>query len=95
MDIMHDAFDDNGIFFIKDDDKKVAEMTYSLLDPDTMIINHTWVDDSLRGKNIGYLLVDKGAVFAREHHYKIIPLCPFANAVFKKKKEEYKDVLKP
>ena len=83
------------MFFIRGNDKNIAEMTYSLSEPDIMIIDHTWVDDSLRGKNVGYQLVDKGAVFAREHHYMIIPLCPFANAVFKKKKEEYKDVLKP
>jgi len=29
----------------------------------------------------------------RKNNLKAIPLCPFANAVFKKKKDEYKDVL--
>jgi uncharacterized protein len=57
-----------------------------------MIIEHTEVSDELRGQNIGYELVHTGVEYARTHHLKIIPLCTFANAVFKKK-PEYKDVL--
>ncbi len=59
-----------------------------------MIINHTEVDDSLKGKNVGYQLVNAAAGFARLNHLKNFPLCPFANAVMKKKKAEYADVLR-
>jgi len=50
-----------------------------------MIINHTDVDELLKGKNIGNQLVNMAADFARAHHYKIFTLCPFANAVMKKR----------
>ena len=38
-------------------------------------------------KNAGYQLVSAAVEYARENAIRIIPLCPFANSVFKKKSE--------
>ena len=84
----------NGSFFVEEDDIQLAEMTYSLSGADTMIIDHTEVDDSLKGKNVGTQLLNKAVEYARANNLKIIPFCPFAKAVLEKKREEYKDVLK-
>ena len=81
-----------GMFFVETDDNILAEMTYNLPSPDKMIIEHTEVSDELRGQNVGYELVHTAVEYARTHHIKIIPLCPFASAVFKKK-PEFADVL--
>ena len=59
-----------------------------------MIIDHTEVSDGLRGKNVGYQLVHAAVDYARTHDIKILPLCPFAKAVFDKKAEEFADVRK-
>ncbi|MEP6710911.1 MAG: GNAT family N-acetyltransferase [Ferruginibacter sp.] len=83
-----------GKFFIEKDGEELAEMTYTLAAPDIMTIDHTEVSDDLRGKKIGYQLVQRGADYAREKHFKIIPLCLFASALFKKKPAEFADVLK-
>jgi len=93
MIIQHEEINHKGSFFIKQEDVLLAEMTYSIKDNNIMIINHTEVDDSLKGQKIGYLLVQHGVDFARSNHYKIIPLCSFAKVVFEKKKEDYSDVL--
>ncbi len=82
----------DGMFFIEVENEKLAEMDYSL-SPGIMTIIHTEVDEKLKGKNVGNQLVNHAANYAREKNLKIIPLCPFANAVFTKRKEEYKDVL--
>ena len=81
-----------GSFFVGDKENPLAEMTWSLPSPDKMIIEHTEVSDELRGKNIGYQLVNAAVEYARTNNIKIIPLCPFANSVFKKK-PEWQDVL--
>lgn len=94
MQINHTQNGSKGSFFIKDGEDIDAEMTYSMAGESLMIIDHTEVSDKLRGKNIGYELVQAGVDFAREQHLKILPLCPFAAAVFKKKHSEYSDVLK-
>lgn len=94
MDILQKQQDTKGSFYIDQNGEIVAEMTYSMASEHLMIIDHTEVADSLRGKNIGYQLVKKAVDFAREKQIKIIPLCPFAKAIFTKKHDEFKDVLR-
>lgn len=90
--IQHNEDGDRGVFFIEDESKaRVAELTY-LEKKGVLIIDHTEVDDSLRGKNIGYQLVEAAVAHARENSLKIRPLCPFAKAVIDKR-PEMQDVL--
>jgi uncharacterized protein len=81
-----------GSFYIGVQDKPLAEMTYTMPSAEKMIIDHTEVTEELKGQKAGYQLVQAAVDYARTHHIKIIPLCPFAAAVFKKK-TEYGDVL--
>lgn len=90
--IQHKKLSGKGMFFVESDGNILAEMTYTMAAPEKMIIEHTEVSDELRGKNVGYQLVYTAVEYARTHNIKIIPLCPFANSVFKKK-PEYADVL--
>jgi uncharacterized protein len=81
-----------GKFFIETDGETEGEMTYVWTGENKIIIDHTEVSDKLKGKNAGKQMLQKAVDFAREKQIKIIPLCPFANAVFKKT-PDYKDVL--
>jgi len=80
-----------GAFVVRDGDKRLAEMTYSLGN-DIVIIDHTDVDASLRGTGTGQRLVEAAVEWARRDHKKIMPLCPFAKSVFDKR-PDYADVL--
>ena len=81
-----------GMFFVENEGNILAEMVYSMPSPEKMIIEHTEVSDQLKGQHVGNQLVHTAVEYARTHNIKIVPLCPFANAVFKKK-TEYADVL--
>jgi predicted GNAT family acetyltransferase len=81
-----------GAFYIEQDGERVAEMTYVWASDTKFIIDHTEVSDKLAGKGAGKQLVARAVEFAREKGLKIMPLCPFANKVFKKT-PEYADVL--
>lgn len=94
MEIKQEQTKTKGVFYVEDDKKRLAELEYSMTDNNLMIINHTEVDEVLKGKNVGYQLVNSAVEYARANHLKIFPLCPFANAVMKKKKTEYADVLR-
>lgn len=83
-----------GAFFIEENGRLLAEMTYTMSSPELMIIDHTEVDDELRGKNVGYQLVLAAVDHARAGSIKIIPLCPFAKSVFDRKRTELGDVLR-
>jgi uncharacterized protein len=90
--IQHKKVGTKGLFYVEQDGNILAEMTYTMPATDKMIIEHTEVSDELKGQNVGYQLVHTGVEYARKHNLKIIPLCPFANSVFKKK-PEFADVL--
>ena len=90
--IQNKKTENKGMFYVESDGNILAEMTYTLPSADKMIIDHTEVSDELRGQNVGYQLVSTAVEYARTHNLKVIPLCPFANSVFKKK-PEFKDVL--
>lgn len=81
MEILQDDNGKKGKFYIQENDKILAEMTY-VWSGDKFIIDHTEVDDSLAGKGIGKKLVLKAVEMAREKKVKILPLCPFAKKVF-------------
>ncbi|MEL6463685.1 MAG: GNAT family N-acetyltransferase [Pseudomonadota bacterium] len=57
-----------------------AELTYSILSPQTRIADHTGVPDSMRGSGAGQALVKRLVEDAFAEGWKIVPLCPFVNA---------------
>ena len=93
MEIQTEQSSSKGSFYIEENGKRLAEMTFSKAGDTTLIIDHTEVSDVLRGKNVGKQLVAFAVDYARKNNLKIIPLCPFTKAVIDKTKE-YQDVLK-
>ena len=81
-----------GMFYVEMDGNILAEMVYSMPSSNKMIIEHTEVSEELKGKNVGNQLAHTAVEYARTNNIKIVPLCPFASSVFKKK-PEYADVL--
>ncbi len=94
MNILQQQNETKGSFYVEENGKTVAEMTYSVVNPSLIIIDHTEVDESLKGKGAGLKLLNKLVEYARANTIKIIPLCPFAKSMFDKKHEEFKDVLR-
>ncbi len=82
--VQHEEADSKGAFFINRDASRVAEMTYSRTNATMIIIDHTEVDDSLRGEGAGRQLLNALVAWARETHTKVLPLCPFAKVQFAK-----------
>ncbi|MDO5044464.1 MAG: GNAT family N-acetyltransferase [Coriobacteriia bacterium] len=70
---------------------EIGEATYSA-SPETWILDHTYVDDNYRGNGIARKLVDKVVDEARRADVKVLPLCPYAAALFKEEPETYRDI---
>ena len=92
IDIQNEETESKGSYFVAVEGKKVGEMTYSKAGTDRIIIDHTEVDDSMRGTGLGVKMVRRAVDDAREKGISIVPLCPFARSVFDKN-VELKDVL--
>lgn len=82
----------DGYFTVKDGDKELGRMYYSWAGIDKFVISHTEVKPEAKGTGAGKFLVEGAVKYARENNFKIVPVCPFANAMFKKHGAEWKDV---
>jgi predicted GNAT family acetyltransferase len=82
-----------GRYFIRSAAGDEAEMTFSKAGEHLIIIDHTEVPEAFRGQGAGLRLVTRAVEDMRAAGKKIIPLCPFANAQFRKH-AEWADVLK-
>lgn len=92
-DIKLDETDTKGRYWLRAPDGSEAEMTFTKSGASTIIIDHTLVPDAFRGQGAGLKLVERGIADARAAGKKIIPLCPFAAAQFRRH-PEWADVLK-
>ena len=89
--IEHEQTGHQGAFFVEEEGKRVAQLTYTLAGK-KVILDHTDVDDTLRGTGTGRRLVLAAVDWAREEELRLLPLCPFARSVFDKT-PEFEDVL--
>ncbi|MEO1257140.1 MAG: GNAT family N-acetyltransferase [Bacteroidota bacterium] len=94
MQIQFESNGKKGAFFIEENNVRTAAMEFTMAGAKRMIIDHTDVDESLRGQGVGRKLLDKLIEYVRENELKVIPLCPFAKAQIKKDKS-IQDVLYP
>ena len=74
-------------------DGEVAVLQYRWL-KGSMVLMHTLVPASGRGKGVGAVLVKYVLDYARSHHLKIIIYCPFVEQ-YVKKHPEYNDLIDP
>jgi predicted GNAT family acetyltransferase len=89
--IQHEHAGHRGAFFLERDGERLAQMTYTVAGS-RVIIDHTDVDDRLRGTGTGRKLVEAAVEWARKEKAQLMPLCPFAKSVFDKT-PAYSDVL--
>lgn len=92
MKILHEDDGREGRFFIRSLDYDMAEIAYRWMSDGRILIDHTEVDESLKGQGIGRQLLDRVVGLAREKQVLIWPVCPFAKATMEKE-AQYRDVL--
>lgn len=72
-------------------DKKAGKMDISVM-KDKLTVYHTEVNEEYAGRGFAKILLEKLVSYARENDLKIVPLCPYVHAQFKRNPEEYNDV---
>jgi uncharacterized protein len=89
--IEHEQTGHRGAFFVEEEGRRLAQLTYTVAGS-KVILDHTEVDDALRGTSTGRKLVAAAVDWAREEDVRLLPLCPFARSVFEKT-PDFADVL--
>ncbi|QMS84582.1 GNAT family N-acetyltransferase [Candidatus Xianfuyuplasma coldseepsis] len=82
-----------GKFYIGESEQDfIAHITFKNGGNNVIIVDHTFVDPSLRGQGIAAKLMKKVVDMAREENLKVVPVCSYAVTAFKRNKD-YQDVL--
>lgn len=91
MNIKHDpqhhifrAYHENG--------EQMGEISYVCADSHTIKADHTVVFPAYEGQGIAGQLLSALADYARDNSLKIIPVCSYVAAAFKKNPQRYQDV---
>ena len=83
--------EENRIFYAEDG-KTLAEVTFPETAPGVVVVDHTWVDPSLRGQGVAGQLVRRAAGTLRSTGRKARVTCSYARDWFARHPEEV-DVL--
>lgn len=81
----------HGGFNLYEDDTKIGEMVVSINNV-AITVYHTEVDENQGGKGYAKQLLDTMVTNARENGLKVIALCPYVHAQFKRHPEMYSDI---
>lgn len=80
-----------GAFLLFENDEKIGEMVLSISN-ETITVYHTEVDEKYSGKGYAKLLLDELVNYTRKNNFKIIPLCPYVFAQFKRHPDDFEDI---
>lgn len=80
-----------GAFFIDEEGQRVGEMVIGIA-ANNLTVYHTEVSEKLKGQGVSTRLLATMVEYARAHNLKVIPLCPYVSAQFKRHPEQYEDV---
>ena len=80
-----------GGFVIDEGEQRIAEMAVAISGKN-LIVYHTEVSETLRGQGVAAKLLGQMVDYARENQLKVVPLCPYVLAQFKRHPEHYADV---
>ncbi|HEY5751460.1 MAG TPA: GNAT family N-acetyltransferase [Chryseolinea sp.] len=81
----------HGAFFIEKEGERLAEMVVSVAG-ENLTVYHTEVSEKLRGQGVAAKLLKAMTTYVREHGLKVIPLCPYVNAEFRRHPDQFTDI---
>ena len=81
----------HGHFHIVDGEEQLAEMVVSISNG-LLTVYHTEVLPKAEGKGLAKQLLAAMVDHARKNGLKVIPLCPYVHAQFKRHPDDYADV---
>lgn len=82
---------DHQAFDLYEGEEKKGEMEVGIRDH-LMTVYHTEVFSGGEGKGWAKLMLDAMVAHARENNLKVLPLCPYVLAQFKRHPDEYADI---
>ena len=85
---------DSRFYIVNDQDIEIAELIYSIdAVKKTLKLKSTWVEEEYRNQHLATTLTEKFIELAKLNSLKIIPICSFGKAYFKRYHNKYQDIM--
>jgi len=84
--------ENHKIYVLNEENKEIVKATFPFYKEGVVVVDHTYVDPSLRGQGIASELMHEVSRFAKEKGYKVVATCPYA-VVWYKKHHEYDEII--
>ncbi|MBL0743098.1 GNAT family N-acetyltransferase [Chryseolinea lacunae] len=81
----------HGAFLLEKDGERLAEMVISVIGKN-LTVYHTEVSEKLKGQGVAGKMLALMVDYARTHDLKVIALCPYVLAQFKRHPDQYADI---
>lgn len=81
------------IFYEDENGNLLAEITFPLFSENVVNIDHTYVNEALRGQGVANQLMERTVSKLRKENWKAVPTCSYAKRWFEKN-ESQRDVLR-
>ncbi len=93
LSVRFEESDHRGRFVLEDESgSELGQMTFSRAGEALVIVDHTEVDESLKGQGAGRRLFESMVAWARKTGTKVMATCPFALSMFQRD-ESSRDVI--
>jgi predicted GNAT family acetyltransferase len=83
----------HGGFYLFADEEQLGEMAVSIADG-TMTVFHTEVAPKAEGQGYAKKMLEEMVGYARANQLKVVPLCPYVHAQFKRHPDAFSDIWK-
>jgi len=84
---MNFIYEPHRIYVNNEEGKMIVNATFPWLKPGVVVVDHTFVDPSLRGQGIASQLMFEVVNYSKKQGYKVTATCPYAVTWFKKHPE--------
>ena len=82
-----------GAFLVSEGAEQLGEMVISIAAPD-LTVYHSEVAEKAEGRGLAKKMLEAMVAHARHNKLKVVPLCPYVHAQFKRHPDLYADIWK-
>ncbi len=89
---MNFIYEKHKIYVNDENGKEIVRATFPIFKDGVVVVDHTYVDPSLRGQGIASQLMHEVSRHAKSNGFKVVATCPYA-VVWYKKHSEYNEII--
>lgn len=90
--MMKYVYEPHQIFVTNEERKVIVKATFPFIKQGTVVVDHTYVDPSLRGQGIAGQLMKEVYDYCKKMNYRVVAKCAYA-VVWFKKHQEFSDII--